>query len=85
LVREFLVGVVLRALLAKRARSLPANRLGKLKTVTQIVAVLLLTLMRRGDAVALTVLYVAVALTVISGYVYFADTFRGRGHVEWVR
>lgn len=83
LVREFLVGVVLRALLASRSRALPASKVGKAKTVTQILAVLLLTLLNRGSAVGLAVLYVAVALTIVSGYLYFADTFRGRGSVEW--
>ncbi len=71
--REFVVGVVLRIWLARRGRAMPASRLGKLKTVTQIVAVLLLTMLDAGSAVALAGLYVAVALTVVSGALYLLD------------
>jgi CDP-diacylglycerol--glycerol-3-phosphate 3-phosphatidyltransferase len=83
LVREFLVGVVLRIELARRGRSLPASRLGKVKTITQIGAVFLLTALARGNEWALATLYVAVALTVISGCLYFMDSIRGRATVPW--
>lgn len=83
LVREFLIGVVLRIELARRSRSMPASRLGKVKTLTQIGAVFLLTVLDRGNAWALSTLYVAVALTVVSGYLYFADALRGRATVPW--
>lgn len=83
LVREFAVGIVLRLWLARTSRALPASRLGKLKTVTQICAVLLLTLLDPGNAFALGVLYFAVALTVASGALYFFDVVRGRRGVVW--
>jgi CDP-diacylglycerol--glycerol-3-phosphate 3-phosphatidyltransferase len=73
------VGVsIWRVVLARRGRSMPASRLGKLKTGSQILAVLLLTALDPGNVVALTALYVAVALTVISAYGYVA----GVGTVE---
>ncbi|MGH2759085.1 MAG: CDP-diacylglycerol--glycerol-3-phosphate 3-phosphatidyltransferase [Actinomycetota bacterium] len=83
LVREVAVGVALRLWLARTSRALPASRLGKVKTVTQIAAVLLLTGLEAGNALALGVLYIAVALTVASGALYFFDVLRGRGGVEW--
>jgi CDP-diacylglycerol---glycerol-3-phosphate 3-phosphatidyltransferase len=83
LTREFLVGIVLRAVLARRATSLPASRLGKLKTIVQIAAVFLLTALDKGDPWALATLYTAVVLTVISGWVYFAEAARGRAGVPW--
>ena len=83
LVREFLVGVVFRVWLARRGRALPASRMGKLKTITQICAVLLLTALDPGNTLALAVLYVAVALTIASGYLYVSDVMRGRKGVEW--
>jgi CDP-diacylglycerol--glycerol-3-phosphate 3-phosphatidyltransferase len=83
LAREVLVGVALRAWLARRGRSLPASRLAKVKTNAQILAVLLLTLLAPHSAVALAVLWVAVALTVASGYQYLARAFRGRAGVVW--
>ena len=83
LVRELLVGVVLRAVLARRSTALPASRIGKVKTITQIAAVFLLTAMDRGDPLALATLYVAVALTIASGVLYFSDAFRGRAGVPW--
>lgn len=83
LVREFLVGVVFRIWLARTGRALPASHAGKIKTITQIVAVLLLTALDPGNVVALAVLYAAVVLTLVSGYLYVADVLRGRGGVAW--
>ena len=83
LAREFLVGVVFRGWLAWRGRALPASRVGKVKTITQICAVLLLTVMEPGNTVALTVLYVAVLLTVVSGIFYVVDSMRGTATEEW--
>jgi CDP-diacylglycerol--glycerol-3-phosphate 3-phosphatidyltransferase len=83
LVREVAVGIVLRLWLARTSRALPASRLGKLKTGTQIVAVLLLTVLDPGNAIALGVLYFAVVLTVASGALYFFDVVRGRRGVAW--
>ena len=83
LAREFVVGVGFRLWLARAGRALPASRLGKVKTVTQILAVLLLTSLPRGSEAALGVLYVAVALTVVSGYLYVSDVISGRAGEEW--
>lgn len=83
LVREFLIGVALRLWLARTGRALPASRMGKLKQVFQVVAVLLLTVLDPGNVAALTVLYGAVVLTVVSGIVYCLDAARGRGVVAW--
>jgi CDP-diacylglycerol--glycerol-3-phosphate 3-phosphatidyltransferase len=73
----------LRIGLARRDRVLPASRLGKIKTNFQILAVLLLTLLQPRSGVALAVLWVAVALTVISGAQYLAAAVRGRAGVPW--
>jgi CDP-diacylglycerol--glycerol-3-phosphate 3-phosphatidyltransferase len=83
LFREFAVGVGLRIWLARRGRALPASRTAKIKTGVQIVAVLLLTMLSPGHALALAVLYAAVALTAISALSYLSDLTRGRGAVEW--
>jgi CDP-diacylglycerol---glycerol-3-phosphate 3-phosphatidyltransferase len=83
LVREFFIGIVLRGILAKRSRSLPASRLGKLKTIVQIVTIFVLTVLDRGSDWALAAVYVMVALTVISGVVYVVDTMRGRAGEPW--
>ena len=72
LVREVAVSVW-RIVLARRGRSMPASRLGKLKTGAQILAVLLLTALDAGHIVAMFVLYVALALTVLSAYRYLVD------------
>jgi phosphatidylglycerophosphate synthase len=57
--------------------------MGKTKTVAQIGAVLLLTTLDPGNVWALTVLYAAVVLTVVSGVLYLFDTSRGRAGVKW--
>lgn len=78
----WVVGVILardvavsiwRVLLARRGRSLPASRLGKLKTGSQILAVLLLTALDPGHFIAMTALYIAVVLTLTSAYRYLVD------------
>ncbi len=63
-----------RVVLARRGRSMPASRWGKLKTGSQILAVLLLTALDPGQVFGLTALYVAVALTVLSAYGYLVDS-----------
>jgi CDP-diacylglycerol--glycerol-3-phosphate 3-phosphatidyltransferase/cardiolipin synthase len=84
LVREFFIGIVLRGVLAKQSRSLPASSLGKLKTIVQIGTIFLLTVLDRGSDWALVCVYVMVALTVLSGVLYCYDVLRGRSHVPWV-
>lgn len=82
-VREASVQFVLRGVLARRGRSLPAARLGKAKTVVQIAAVVLVTTVPRGSPVAVTAIGAAVVLTVVSGLRYLADAVRGRAGVPW--
>ena len=62
-----------RIVLARRGRSMPASRLGKLKTGSQILAVLLLTALDPGNLIALTSVYVAVALTFLSAFSYVVN------------
>jgi CDP-diacylglycerol--glycerol-3-phosphate 3-phosphatidyltransferase len=83
LAREFIVGVGLRAWLGRTGRALPASNLGKVKTAMQILAVLLLTTLEPGNAVALAALYAAVTLTLVSGALYLKDALRGRAGVTW--
>jgi CDP-diacylglycerol--glycerol-3-phosphate 3-phosphatidyltransferase len=82
LAREIAVSAF-RVYLAQASRALPASPLGKAKTGAQIVAVLVLTSLRPGHPVAATLLGIAVALTVWSGYRYFADARLGRAGVPW--
>lgn len=63
-----------RSLLLRRGIVMPASRFGKLKTVSQIIAVLAYLLPAVPPAVADGVLIIAVALTVASGLEY---AFRG--------
>jgi CDP-diacylglycerol--glycerol-3-phosphate 3-phosphatidyltransferase len=75
------IGVsIWRVILAHRGRSLPASRLGKLKTGSQILAVLLLTALAPEHVIALTALYIAVALTGFSAYGYLVN---GGAVEEW--
>jgi CDP-diacylglycerol--glycerol-3-phosphate 3-phosphatidyltransferase len=83
LARDVAVQVLLRGRLARAGRALPASRLGKLKTGTQILAVLLLTALARGNVWALATLYVSVALTVASGVLYFNEILRGGKGEPW--
>lgn len=82
LAREFAI-VGLRVAFARTGRAMPASRAGKLKTGSQIVAVLLLTALDAGNAVGLVALYIAVALTVGSGLQYFVEAVRGRAGHAW--
>ena len=83
LVREFIIGIVLRGILARRSRSLPASGIGKVKTIVQIGTIFLLTILDRGNVWALASVYVMVALTVLSGVLYVVDTMRGRAGEPW--
>lgn len=76
-IREVAVSAM-RVVLARRGRSMPASNLGKAKTVTQIFAVLALTVLDRGHALAIVAITIAVALTLISGVSYF-----NRKSVPW--
>lgn len=71
--REFAVSG-LRAVKAEEGVIIPASRLGKFKTVSQIFAVLLIILQNAVpgfDIIGIWVMYLAVAITVISGIDYF--------------
>lgn len=72
--REFAV-TGLRLVAAAQGVSIPADRLGKLKTVSQTVAVLFLLVapasLAYGDLIGHVLIYIAVALTLISGVEYF--------------
>lgn len=83
LVREFFIGIALRGVLARRGRSLPASRMGKVKTIVQIGTIFLLTILDRGNDWALAAVYLTVAITVVSGVLYCWDVLRGRSHVPW--
>lgn len=83
LFREFAVGVGMRLWLARRALAMPASHLAKLKTASQILAVLLLTTLDPGSVWALGVLYFAVALTALSALFYVSAAVGGRGSIEW--
>lgn len=80
--REIAVSA-LRVTLARSRRSLPASRMGKAKTWSQIVAVVVLTVLPLTHPVAVAVLGWAVAITLVSGYRYFADAVGGRAGVPW--
>lgn len=70
-VREVAVSV-LRTVTERRGRGFPASKTAKAKTFTQLVAVLLYILPRDAIPARIeqTVLLVAVALTIISGWMY---------------
>lgn len=71
--REFAVSG-LRAVKAEEGVIIPASRLGKFKTVSQIFAVLLIILQNAIPVfqdIGLWAMYLAVAITVISGIDYF--------------
>lgn len=72
--REFAV-TGLRVFASAQGVSIPADRLGKLKTISQIAAIIFLLVPRAafpGDAIVADVLiYTAVALTLVSGIEYF--------------
>ena len=74
----------LRGIASAGGQVMAASSLGKLKTVAQNIAVGALlfhfeTLGLDAQAVGLVFLFAATALTLISGYAYFAEYFRGLG------
>ncbi len=75
--REFAVSG-LRIWTGQQGVSIPSSPLGKLKTVVQVAAVLALIAASDPDAAwVLVLLYVAVAITVVSGLQYFVFARRG--------
>jgi CDP-diacylglycerol--glycerol-3-phosphate 3-phosphatidyltransferase len=72
-VREIAVSL-LRGIAARRGRSLPASMLGKAKTAAQIATVMAWLLPRSGPVALVQdfALFLAVALTLASGAVYFS-------------
>jgi CDP-diacylglycerol--glycerol-3-phosphate 3-phosphatidyltransferase len=82
LVRDFAVSG-LRIALAQRGRALPASGMGKVKTGFQIIAVLLLTTLPRGESGAQAWLYVTVGMTIGTGLKYFYDSWRGNAGEPW--
>ncbi len=71
--REFAV-TGLRIIAADESIIIPANMWGKLKTTSQFAAIVILML--GYEQFGLIVLYIAVLLTLISGYIYFYDYFK---------
>jgi CDP-diacylglycerol--glycerol-3-phosphate 3-phosphatidyltransferase len=73
-VREAAISV-LRVVLGRRGKSLPASRGAKAKTFTQVTAITLyiLPLGSWADGLRLGVLIVALALTVVTGVQYVAE------------
>jgi len=71
-VREAAVSI-LRAYMGTRRASMPASRIAKWKTATQLGAIglYMLPLSASADVVKLTVLSIAIAITVYSGLDYF--------------
>ncbi len=80
--RELAV-VGLRVALARRGRALPASGFAKVKTVSQMAAVMLATLRPVDDAWAEGVVGAAVVVTIVSGAQYFVDSVRGRAGETW--
>jgi CDP-diacylglycerol--glycerol-3-phosphate 3-phosphatidyltransferase len=72
--REFAV-TALRLFGAAQGVAIPADKLGKAKTVSQTVAILFLLLVpdawEYGDLIGQILIYIAVALTLVSGIQYF--------------
>ena len=82
-VREFAVGIGLRLALRRRGKALHASPLGKIKTNAQLLAILAATLRPRGDTAAAVIVWLAVALTVLSGLRYLASAMRGTAGEVW--
>jgi CDP-diacylglycerol--glycerol-3-phosphate 3-phosphatidyltransferase len=77
--REFAVSG-LRTVKAERGVIIPASRIGKIKTITQVVAVAWLLLENNlpfldGLNMGVTVMYVALIITILSGVKYFKDFY----------
>ena len=84
--REMAVSALRIAAIAQGV-SIPADRLGKLKTTAQIVMVIVLLLpqidqLPRRNLLEDVLIYVAVILTVVSGVQYFVNA-RDRLHIPW--
>jgi len=78
LVREVAV-TVLRVYLGRRDVSMPASRIAKWKTASQVTAIGLYILPLSGaGGLKLAVLSIAVAITVISGVDYFVAAWKAR-------
>ena len=70
---------VWRATLVRRGRVVPASVFGKAKTVSQVIAVALFLLPAVDEPVAMAALWVAVAVTVLSGLEYLRAETAGAG------
>jgi phosphatidylglycerophosphate synthase len=57
---------------------IPANQLGKLKTVMQALVVFVLLIADPSGALTQALVYLMVAITLLSGAVYAAGYMRGR-------
>jgi CDP-diacylglycerol---glycerol-3-phosphate 3-phosphatidyltransferase len=78
IVREVSV-TVLRMYLGRHGTSMPASRIAKWKTASQVTAIGLYILPLSGaEALKLAVLSIAVAITVISGADYFVAAWKAR-------
>jgi CDP-diacylglycerol---glycerol-3-phosphate 3-phosphatidyltransferase len=75
--REILV-TVLRLTGRRQGVIIPANRLGKAKTVLQALVVFVLLLADPTAPITLALVYLMVAVTLLSGLVYAAGYMRGR-------
>ena len=78
--REIAISVW-RVRLRKRKLSLPASGLGKAKTLSQIVAVVIATLGQVDHPAVLVAISIAVVITVVSGVDYLRAS--GRRTVPW--
>jgi CDP-diacylglycerol--glycerol-3-phosphate 3-phosphatidyltransferase len=75
--RELLV-TALRLAARRQGVIIPANRLGKLKTVMQASVVFVLLVADPTGTIAQALVYLMVAVTLLSGFVYAAGYMRGR-------
>lgn len=75
--RDLLVTAV-RLIASREGVIIPANRLGKAKTVLQAVVVFVLLAVGPGGALVQALVYLMVAITVVSGAVYVFGFVRGR-------
>jgi CDP-diacylglycerol---glycerol-3-phosphate 3-phosphatidyltransferase len=76
--REFAV-TALRLVAVERGAVIPASALGKLKTASQVIAIFASIAFRSTPVAVDVLLYLAVAITVVSGVEYF---FGARRHME---
>ena len=73
-----LVVTALRLTARRQGVIIPANQLGKLKTVVQATVVFVLLVADPTGALTQALVYLMVAITVLSGAVYVAGYMRGR-------